>query len=220
MRNGDLDPLGTPTSPESPISAKGPAELAPVSPQNRRSRPANDSLNRGGSATILIAVLAAEWVIFGIWALAPVISDWHRYVQPLVWIPDWLWLIGLLPLALVGIIGAVVLASRARLVWLLGRERERLRIAMDLHDELGSGLGSIRLLATLLGRERLDDATRVELAERIRGTTRELHGSVSELVGSLRPGGTTPAALVERLHRRAAIEGVAAGHQAEGRTRP
>ena len=104
MRNGDLDPLGTPTSPESPIFAKGPAELAPVSPQNRRSRPANDSLNRGGSATILIAVLAAEWVIFGIWALAPVISDWHRYVQPLVWIPDWLWLIGLLPLALVGII--------------------------------------------------------------------------------------------------------------------
>jgi hypothetical protein len=104
MKNGDLNPAGTPKSPESPISAKGPAELAPESIQDRRSRPARDSLNPGGSSAILIAVLVAEWIIFGIWALAPVVSEWHRYVQPLVWIPDWLWFIGLLPLALVGII--------------------------------------------------------------------------------------------------------------------
>jgi signal transduction histidine kinase len=109
------------------------------------------------------------------------------------------WVLGV---ALLAGVGLVVLVSRARLAWLLARERERLRIAMDLHDELGSGLGSIRLLATVLRRDRVGDAERVDLARRIERSTGELHGSLSEMVGSLRPGGATGRALVDRLWRR------------------
>lgn len=95
------------------------------------------------------------------------------------------------------------LAYRARVALLVARERERTRIAMDLHDELGSGLGSIRIIASVLDREHLPVDTRRELAARIRSTAGELHAGLQEIVGSLRPGGSTLGALVGRLTDRA-----------------
>jgi signal transduction histidine kinase len=114
------------------------------------------------------------------------------------WQSPWVLGLGLLAVATVAF-GAY----RARIALLLARERERTRIAMDLHDELGSGLGSIRLIAGVLDREELDDASRHDLASRVRATAGELHGGLQELVGSLRPGGANVGALLDRLSERA-----------------
>lgn len=114
------------------------------------------------------------------------------------WQSPWVYLVGLF-----GMSAALFLAYRARVAFLVAREKERTRIAMDLHDELGSGLGSIRLLASVLDRDDLSDDSRRDLADRIRVTAGELHGGVQELVGSLRPGGATVGALLDRLGERA-----------------
>jgi signal transduction histidine kinase len=110
------------------------------------------------------------------------------------------WVVGL---ALVTAGLALWGAYRARVSWLLARERERVRLAMDLHDELGSGLGAIRLLSGLLEGDEVDEAVRRTVARRIGENAGELHGGLQELVGSLRRGGTRFGALADRVRRRA-----------------
>ncbi|MAC20504.1 MAG: hypothetical protein CMJ23_12665 [Phycisphaerae bacterium] len=78
--------------------------MAPETLENRRSCPAISLKAPTGPAVLLIVTLVAQWIIFGIWALAPAVSEWHRYVQPLVWIPDWTWFVGLSPIAVVAIV--------------------------------------------------------------------------------------------------------------------
>ncbi len=94
-------------------------------------------------------------------------------------------------------------AHRLRVRTLLGLERQRTRIAMDLHDEMGSGLGSIGILAGIAEREDLGDRERRALAHRIRETASELGGSLSDLVQSLRHGSDTLEALALALSDRA-----------------
>jgi len=105
-----------------------------------------------------------------------------------------------------GLLGAALLgAHRLRVAFLLGLERQRTRIAMDLHDEMGSGLGSIGILAGLAAEESLDEASRLSLARRIATTAGELGGALSDIVRSLRRGEDTLEAfalgLVERGRR-------------------
>jgi signal transduction histidine kinase/ligand-binding sensor domain-containing protein len=103
------------------------------------------------------------------------------------WFATW-WAIALFALALGGILLA---AHRIRVGVLLRLERQRTRIAMDLHDEMGSGLGSIGILAGLAADESLDEPTRRSLARRIAATTSELGGALSDIVRSLRRGEDT-----------------------------
>jgi signal transduction histidine kinase len=92
----------------------------------------------------------------------------------------------------VALLGTVLLAAhRIRVAFLLRLERQRTRIAMDLHDEMGSGLGSIGILAGLAADESLDEATRRGLARRIAATASELGGALSDIVRSLRRGEDT-----------------------------
>ncbi|HEX7050804.1 MAG TPA: ATP-binding protein [Longimicrobiales bacterium] len=104
-------------------------------------------------------------------------------------------------LALFAALGGAVLwaAYRARLAFLLGLERQRTRIAMDLHDELGSGLGSIGILAGLLARGRLDDVQRGRLAQEVAGTAEELGNALGDIVWSLDRRAATLEELASRL---------------------
>lgn len=95
------------------------------------------------------------------------------------------WAIGLLILTLAAVVLAV---HRARLAFLLHGERQRTRIAMDLHDEMGSDLGSIGILAGLLAEAELPEAQRKSLARQIAHTASALGGALAEIVWSLRPG--------------------------------
>lgn len=108
-------------------------------------------------------------------------------------------------LALVALsLAAVSLAAhRVRVSYLLGLERQRTRIAMDLHDEMGSGLGSIGILAGIAAREELGDTDRKDLAHRIGETAAELGGNLSDLVQSLRHGSDSLESLALTLAERA-----------------
>jgi signal transduction histidine kinase len=63
-------------------------------------------------------------------------------VRPHWWASLWAWA----AYALI-VTALLVVAYRLRMAHILSLERQRLRIAMDLHDEIGSNLGSIGLLA-------------------------------------------------------------------------
>lgn len=104
-------------------------------------------------------------------------------------------------LALFAVLGSGVLwgAYRARIAFLLGLERQRTRIAMDLHDELGSGLGSMGILAGLLADGRLDDSHRGRIAREVVETAEELGSALSDIVWSLDPRAATLEELVARL---------------------
>ena len=86
---------------------------------------------------------------------------------------------------------ALLVGYRLRIASLLRLERQRMRIAMDLHDEVGSGLGSISVLAGLLSRQDLPDAQRRDLSSRIAGVAREMSQSLGDIVWSLRAGSGT-----------------------------
>jgi len=75
-----------------------------------------------------------------------------------------------------------------RVAALLRVERERTRIAMDLHDELGSGLGSIGMLAGVAARDDVDNAEARQLVREIADLSGLLGSGLRSLVWSLRSG--------------------------------
>lgn len=97
--------------------------------------------------------------------------------------------------------GAIAVAfHRQRTARLLALMRQRTRIAMDLHDDIGSTLSQVAL-SSELELERLrngrGDATRA--LERVAEATREALGAMSDVVWSLGPGHDTLSDLVRRV---------------------
>ena len=80
-----------------------------------------------------------------------------------------------------------------------------MQIAMDLHDELGSGLGSIGLLANVAADLGEPAGGQRKLAEQIADTAASLGTSMSDIVWSLRPEAAQLRSLAARLHERASI---------------
>ncbi|HEX6739789.1 MAG TPA: histidine kinase, partial [Vicinamibacteria bacterium] len=105
-------------------------------------------------------------------------TPWHRQ--------RWVWAAAA---ALVLAAGAAI--QRARSAVRLRLERQRTQIALDLHDEMGSGLGSIRVLAGLAARDALDAEKRRVAAARIERTSRDLGQALTAIVWSLRRGQPT-----------------------------
>jgi signal transduction histidine kinase len=94
---------------------------------------------------------------------------------------------------------ALLVAYRIRVSYLLGVERERTRIAMDLHDAIGSGLGSIGLLSGVLANPSLAAGERTRVTGEIAATAGELGDALSDIVWSLGRRATTLAELATRL---------------------
>lgn len=95
------------------------------------------------------------------------------------------------------------IAFRARIAHATALERQRTRIAMDLHDEMGSRLGSIGLLADLAAAEAGAGTLLHAQLERIAETAAEMGSSLADMVWSLRRGGMT----VEAVGRHLAVHG-------------
>ncbi|HXI34299.1 MAG TPA: ATP-binding protein [Gemmatimonadales bacterium] len=116
--------------------------------------------------------------------------------------PPWYrepWALALFTLAA---IVALVLVYRARVAVLLGLERQRARIAMDLHDEIGSALGSIGILSGVLAQDGAPGAQIGEqhrIAHEIARTAGEVGGALSDIVWSLDPRPGTLRDLAARL---------------------
>ncbi len=99
-------------------------------------------------------------------------------------------------------IGFVV--YRIRIAMQLRLERQRVHIAMDLHDEMGSGLGSIGILASLATNAELPDAKRRNVTAEIIEAAEDLGESLGDIVWSLRRGSNTLDALVAHILERGA----------------
>jgi len=97
---------------------------------------------------------------------------------------------------------ALYAAHRTRVAGLLRLERQRTRIAMDLHDEIGSGLGSIGILSSVVSAT-VDESQRQELTRQIADTASELGSSLTDIVWSLRKESATLEGLAYHLTRRA-----------------
>ncbi len=97
------------------------------------------------------------------------------------------------------IFGAAGAAYRARVGILLDMERQRTRIAMDLHDELGSGLGGVGILAGVLAEGTPDEPERRRLARQVMRISEELGTALSDIVWSLDPRDGTLSELGSRL---------------------
>ncbi len=97
------------------------------------------------------------------------------------------------------LLGAAGAAYRARVGVLLEMERQRTRIAMDLHDELGSGLGGVGILAGVLAEGTPDEPERQRLARQVMHISEELGTALSDIVWSLDPRDGTLSELGSRL---------------------
>jgi signal transduction histidine kinase len=115
------------------------------------------------------------------------------------WYRTW-WALGFLA----ALTGALLYTGyRLRVAMLLRLERQRTRIAMDLHDEIGSGLGSINILAGLAAERTPPDSPQAGLVGDISDTAAELGASLGEIVWSLRSRSETLDGLVSHLSDRA-----------------
>ncbi|MFW6193538.1 MAG: ATP-binding protein, partial [Gemmatimonadota bacterium] len=120
-------------------------------------------------------------------AVAP---PWYRQ-------PRWMAVFGLAVALL------ALLVYRARVAHLLDLERQRTRIAMDLHDEMGAALGSIGIQAGMLGGSGVEGPRRARIARDVADTAGELGTTLADIVWSLDPRASTLGDLGLRLEERA-----------------
>ena len=140
--------------------------------------------------------------IFGDMAIANSFSD---FVVVRFW-QTW-WFRGVTAVLVMAAVGATVrLVERRKYQLQLQRaerqsalERERTRIAQDLHDELGSLLTRISLLGGLLRGDK-DNPRQVEVhAEKISQSADQTVRALEEIVWAVRPGNDTLQGLVEYM---------------------
>jgi ligand-binding sensor domain-containing protein/signal transduction histidine kinase len=127
-------------------------------------------------------------------------------VVPPYWQTAWF---RLLALALVVALG--VAAYRWRVRQLLAVERLRLRIASDLHDDVGSKLGSIALMTEVVAARGTLGARERGQLEEVARVARRMAGDLRDIVWLVRPGTDTLGDLAAKLEHVAAgmLDGVA-----------
>jgi signal transduction histidine kinase len=117
------------------------------------------------------------------------------------------WFIGLVALGLLGTVaGAARIIEKRKLQRRLARaeqeralERERARIAQDLHDDLGSSLTRISLLSDLAKADK-DSPAQVEThMDKISQSAAQTVRSLEEIVWAVRPGSDSLQSLVEYI---------------------
>lgn len=90
-------------------------------------------------------------------------------------------------LVLAAIVGMTGLAWRARVAHVRAVERVRLRMAGDLHDDVGSRLAGIALLSELVASQASLDAEQQSRLEMVSATARELVTSVRDIAWLVNP---------------------------------
>lgn len=79
-------------------------------------------------------------------------------------------------------------------------QTQRDRISMDMHDDLGSGLSSIKMISEMLKRKHADTSTREELDQIVQEST-ELTATMRDLVWSLNPRNDTLGGFIDHSRR-------------------
>lgn len=84
-------------------------------------------------------------------------------------------------------------------------DEERKRIARDLHDDIGSTLGSISVYSEVAKRRIEKSNNPEEIIQKIGDTSREMIEKMSDLIWSVNPENDTPSKLVLRIKNFAAL---------------
>jgi len=116
----------------------------------------------------------------GLWN--PDVKSFIIIIKPPFWQTWWFRSLILLTIALI-----LYAIYRYRVKRLLEVERMKLRIAGDLHDEVGSGLSGIALTGDLLKRQVNNGGAKPELVERITKNARNLASSLDSIVWLIDP---------------------------------
>jgi signal transduction histidine kinase len=116
-------------------------------------------------------------------------------IMPPVWKRWWF-----LTLAGLALAGSVHIAWRYRMNQLLQIERVRMRIATDLHDDIGSALSQIGLLSEVALRQASGDGVQNTLA-RIASVSRETAASMADIVWTINPQRDSLGDLSARIRR-------------------
>jgi signal transduction histidine kinase len=139
----------------------------------------------------------------GFWSGTP--ADFAFTLAPFVWQTWWFW--SLVGLAAAGLTTAIVywriweLRRVQRLQAAVDLAQERVRIAQDLHDGLGSGLTQLRLLATLAEREQSAQSPAPHLSH-VRELARranEVASTLRDIIWVARPESATVRSLIDRV---------------------
>lgn len=115
-------------------------------------------------------------------------------VRPFPWQTWWFRLLAVLTLA-----GLLAAAYRYRVGQLLALERLRLRIASDLHDDVGSSLSSIALMSEMLRRRGQRDALDERQLRRISLAAEETIGALRDIIWLVDPKHDGPGHLASRM---------------------
>lgn len=83
------------------------------------------------------------------------------------------------------------------------RREERERLARDLHDEVGSRLSRMSLMAELVRQDPLDPARTTTQVNQLTATARDLRSAMEQMVAGLKAGPDTLEGLVEVISRQA-----------------
>jgi ligand-binding sensor domain-containing protein/two-component sensor histidine kinase len=92
-------------------------------------------------------------------------------------------------------------AYRSRLARLLEIERIRTRLAMDLHDDIGSTLSQVAVLSEVARTRAAADRRLTDLLERIADISRHLVDAMSDVVWAINPERDALRDLVQRMRR-------------------
>ncbi len=128
----------------------------------------------------------------GVWSLRPVQESF--VILPPVWARWWF-----LSSSCLVIILAIYALYRYRLAKLLELERTRSRIAMDLHDDIGSTLTRISVMTEVARRQNPENDTVQGYLLRIGDASRDLIESLSDIVWSVDPRHDTLQDVVRRI---------------------
>lgn len=119
-------------------------------------------------------------------------------ISPPVWQRWWFEL-----LASLALLGLLYWLHHYRTLRLLELERVRMRIATDLHDDIGSSLSQIAVLSEV-ALQRRSSGEAAEPLERIGGLSRELLDSLGDVVWAIQPDKDHLSDLSQRMRRFAA----------------
>ena len=138
----------------------------------------------------------------GVWENEP--QSFVIDVRPLLWERPW-FRVAMLALAAglaaAAAVGGATLRNRSRLARLeqqAALERQRMRIARDMHDEAGTTATQLSLLADL-ARSAADGPARAERLEGVSRIARQLVTSLDEMVWAVNPANDTLAHLVSYI---------------------
>ena len=117
-------------------------------------------------------------------------------LRPRIWQTWWF---RLLALGLVG--GGLVAAYRLRVRHLLDMERLRLRLASDLHDDVGSNISSIALISEMLNRQLQSDGRDRRHVQRIHEAADDTVRALRDIIWLVDPKHDTVTDLVRKMRR-------------------